>query len=602
MQDVTASTSSQLLLSPDSPNKFSPLHNSQALTAWRQRSEGLRDDIRSIVDGIRVQHKKLSQKFRAIRELTPNLQDFKIHFEVAVEDGHLFPRIKETFRKGMLTVAESVNYYGSKPIEDPPDVMEVRDRLGDILGQLENIEEHLGEARSKSGNQMSMRRLRKETKRSKPLQAIRSAIHKPVPQYRRRGLERYFSLPTGGASSLSSKMRLLLQLVQGLQEFMVRRLAPPSGERERSEPYPVAALPEEVELAQVAAAMLYESLGNVCPNPNHDFHNVRFRLGTQESIQVIRQGTKKGRFGLRVAFENSTTSQTWFDVVSIVTAREEEHLLDHLDQTLDAVPDLMETDTDIESATSDRSYDLLTLSRQPQQSRPRSGLSFSALRSERSVEHTANFCLYNYQQQTKELAARLKHSEVCEHHFNFPQAEDLNQVTSDGVQIQSLCALIRGRLSHRDRIRLARIIAESVLKFNSTEWLRGDLDGENVIVYQINKKYEPHLRVQITKPGPSKTPIPGGDNRMGHIFLNLAGILSDIALGASGRTSQYSDEKLYGKLKKQLNIGYADVVRECQNIARMQSPDTGGNEAIMAAFYNKVVSSLKALEETFEVS
>lgn len=37
----------------------------------------MRDDIRSVVDGIRVQHKKLRQKFRAIKEVTPDLEDFR---------------------------------------------------------------------------------------------------------------------------------------------------------------------------------------------------------------------------------------------------------------------------------------------------------------------------------------------------------------------------------------------------------------------------------------------------------------------------------------------------------------------------------------------
>lgn len=113
MQDVTASTTSHLLLSSDSPNNFSPLHNSQAWTAWRQRSEGLRDDIRSIVDGIRVQHQQLSQKFRAIRDVTPPGLTRKTskYVEVAVENGHLSPRIKETFKKGMLAVSQSVSYY-----------------------------------------------------------------------------------------------------------------------------------------------------------------------------------------------------------------------------------------------------------------------------------------------------------------------------------------------------------------------------------------------------------------------------------------------------------------------------------------------------------
>lgn len=60
---------------------------------------------------------------------------------------------------------------------------------------------------------------------------------------------------------------------------MVYKLAPPTGEGKESKPRPAPVLHEEGELAQVAAAMLYESLGDASPNPNHDFHEVRFRLG-----------------------------------------------------------------------------------------------------------------------------------------------------------------------------------------------------------------------------------------------------------------------------------------------------------------------------------
>ena len=407
----------------------------------------------------------------------------------------------------------------------------------------------------------------------------------------------YKLLPLRAIKDLENKTRILLPLVSGFQEFMARKLSPPSGKAGlMAEPDPEPALPEEVELAQVAAAMLYDSLGSVCPNPNHESHNVCFKLGTQESIKVVKQGTKSGIFELRVAFESSTTSQTWFDVESRITAEEGDQFLDK------PLPDLMETDSAIQSAVSDSPIDLASMSRQQHQARSRSSHPFSSLRSEHSVENTAHFCLYNHRQQTKELAARLKHSEVCEHYLRYPEARYLEEVSKDDMQTQNLCALVRERLSHRDRIRLARIMAESVLKLNTTEWLRDNLDGKNVLVYNINKNYEPYLKVQIIRPGPSEPSSPGTDRRMSQTLFKLAGILCDIALGARGRRRNDSEEDLYARVKKQLNMGYADVVRECQNMAKMHSPDITTNEVVMTAFYTKVVKSLRELEKSFDVS
>lgn len=377
---------------------------------------------------------------------------------------------------------------------------------------------------------------------------------------------------------------------------MIDKLAPPSGERRSGRELDLAiALPDEVELAQVAAGCLYESLGNVCPNPNHDSHDVCFNLGTQESVTTFDNGQKKGKFELKVAFESSKTSQTWFNVASIVTAQEGE-------QFLEVQPDQMDIGAVVESTLSDKAMDPGSPTPRQYLSRARSSPSFSNLRREHCVEHTAHFCLYNHRQQTQELAARLKHSEACEHWLHYPEAEDLTQVSGDGVQMQKLCALVQEKLSRRARVRLARIVAESVLKFNKTEWLRNDLDGENVLVYSINKDYEPYLRVQITKSGSPEPPTPGSENRMSHTFLKLAGILSDIAIGANKRQANDSNEKLYRKVKKGLNMAYADVVRECENMGHAQNPNTKTHESVMTEFYSKVVKSLRRLEKGFEVS
>ncbi|ROW03757.1 hypothetical protein VMCG_05337 [Cytospora schulzeri] len=340
---------------------------SQVVAAWKRQSENMLNDIRKIVDGIRYKHKRISRMFGSMAGPVPALEDFraqKVLFEVTVENGQLFRRIQETFRKQQVLVTQSTYYYSSNPIEESSVVKEVHDRLGDIMENLTNVEQHFG-----------------------------------------------------------------------LDDPAVRRVVP-----------------------------------------------------------------KRQKNG------------------------------------------------------------------------------------------------------TDELAARLKYSEACEHWLHYPEEQEIPQVAGDGGQIQKLRALVQEKLSRRVRVRLARIIAESVLKFNATDWLRNDLDGENVLVYNINKNYEPHLRVQITKPGSSGPQNPGGDSRLGQTFLKLAGILSDIALGTSGRQGNDSNERLYRKVKKGLNMAYADVVRDCENMAHINGPNPKSNEAIMTEFYNKVVKSLRKLEKSFEVS
>lgn len=80
--------------------------------------------------------------------------------------------------------------------------------------------------------------------------------------------------------------------------------------------------------------------------------------------------------------------------------------------------------------------------------------------------------------------------------------------------------------------------------------------------------------MRVTKPGLPEPPTPGGHNRVSQTFVILAGILSDIGLGAIGRKGNDSNERLYRRVKKELNNVYAKVSRDCESMAHIQSSDT----------------------------
>ncbi|KUI67680.1 hypothetical protein VM1G_03593 [Cytospora mali] len=603
MEEVTASTQSQLLISPNSYHGSNPVHGGPDVTAWKQQRETSLHNIQGIVDGIREKHGVISQRLRPFGHRAPGRMLFETLesvFETTVEDGQLLSCIEKTFRKGQRSVEKPLSHYSSGPIQEPADVKDVQDRLKQILRILEKVERLLQDVNLVAGRLVSPKRLKQNMKKSSLYQPLRSTIHKPVPrnQQGRRGQALYSPLPGNVTSALKGKLKFLLKLNHILQDFTTQRLAPPSGERATNREIGTG-LPEEFELAQVAATMLYDSLGNVCPNPDHHSHNVRFNLGTQESIEVVKDGPKTGTFELRVAFESSSTnSQTWFNVASVVTAQEREQFLQPTYNIPEAQPDQMDLDTDTEGAASDQPFKFSSPSHRE---RPRLSSSFSGLKSVDSVKHTAYFCLNNYQQHTEELAARLHHSEACEHWLRYPKEQDLPQSTSSDDHVPNLCALVQQRLSRRDRVRLARIIAESVLKLNATDWLQNDFNGENVLVYNINRRYEPHLRVRIIKPGQPESRNSGSENRTSQNLGKLSVILSDIALGANRRRRDYKNETLYRKVKEGLNIGYADVVRDCKEMADMQKSATRDNEGIMTEFYTKVVSALRNLEGSFQV-
>lgn len=117
------------------------------MTAWRRKNENMLNDIRSIVSSIRHRHKIIGRMLESIAGRVPALEDFQAQrelFEVTVENGQLFRRIEETFKKEQPLIAQSANYYSSNPIQESTGVKEVRDRLSNILEILKTVGQHFG--------------------------------------------------------------------------------------------------------------------------------------------------------------------------------------------------------------------------------------------------------------------------------------------------------------------------------------------------------------------------------------------------------------------------------------------------------------------------
>ena len=145
MQEVTNSTQSHLFLSSGASRGVRTSQGGQAMFAWKQQSESLFADIRTIVASIRKKHEDLGRKFKSLGYRTLARENFKAHeelFNVTVEDGRLFHRIEETLAKEQRSIEEAAHYYESVPVRAPKDVEEVQNRLIDILENLENIERY----------------------------------------------------------------------------------------------------------------------------------------------------------------------------------------------------------------------------------------------------------------------------------------------------------------------------------------------------------------------------------------------------------------------------------------------------------------------------
>lgn len=384
-------------------------------------------------------------------------------------------------------------------------------------------------------------------------------------------------------------MQLLRGLASTLQGILMKMKPPGADRSPNSDALSNIELPQELKVAKFAAGMLYKSLGNLCPNPDHASHDVLFRLDTEESVFPME---RKGEFRLKVAFESSSDCPTWFDINSVVQLRE---------AALSGDNDDMDLDVAVVSASVDGSIPFDFPEPRQQLVLPRPSVSSSRSNMQRFTgEHTARFCLYNHRQQVRSsslVAAELRDSEACTHIFYYPGTDE-SQTPGEKTNILSLHDSLRGckRLEPRQKIRLARIISESLLKFDPSDWLRCDLDTKNILVYTVKGRLEPHLRIRLQNSTDHLTS--GFGKKASQVLEQLSKIMCEIAIGPRKIARQATDlDRLYEEVEGGLNRGYASVVKHCREMANEWQRGVVTEKTLMDDFYGKVVSSLRELEE-----
>lgn len=330
-------------------------------------------------------------------------------------------------------------------------------------------------------------------------------------------------------------------------------------------------IPEDLKLAKKAAVMLCKALCQACPNKNH-VHSVLFGLSTQELSSDDDTGSAGVEFNL--AFESPGEPETWFVVQSTMKAQDSEGM----DMTEDFFDDPVDP----------------VAHARPSFSSQLRGSSYP------TAEPNAHFCLQYHKQGTSDLAAALKHSDICEHELFYPDQTRLDSVRDNGQAIPLRQLLEESyslqQLEPLQKIRIARLLAEAVLKFHSADWLLCEWDWDDVLIYKIDGSLEPHLRFELKSPGAAgKSPQavrPPRSRPMGDVMSQLGTILGNIAVGPTPERPTYAAVRdSFG------STIYAEIFKACVDMSRTK-PDLSDVE-VREEFYAKVVAKLDLLEECF---
>lgn len=376
------------------------------------------------------------------------------------------------------------------------------------------------------------------------------------------------SRKTQGNNNLQDLSGIISMLSTRIEEFQkqCQRLQPPLHDTTLED----ISIPEDLELTKAVAVMLFKALCQVCPNKNH-VHNVLFGLSSEE-LPCNQKGDTGVKFNL--AFECPGESETWFTVQSTLKGQEDE-----------------EMEVELVNATV--------------RSSPNPRLSFSQhLREFPYVtgEPNARFCLQYYKQGTNDLAVALKHSDVCEHEVFYPKQDRLDIIRDNGQAIplrqllEEDCHQMQ-QLEMLPKVRLARMLAEAVLKFHSADWLSCKWDLDNILIYEIEGHLEPHLRFELCSPrsAPADSPeqLPETAPRsqqMSHVLSQLGVLLWYIAVGSHPGPANYENvQDVSGSSM------YAEIFQTCLDMSRNEN--SLGDQEMQNRFYAKVVAKLDELED-----
>lgn len=174
------------------------------------------------------------------------------------------------------------------------------------------------------------------------------------------------------------------------------------------------------------------------------------------------------------------------------------------------------------------------------------------------------------------------------------------------------------RYGKLDKLRLARLIAEAVLRFDLHDsdphcpW-----DRDSVIFYRSSaKKPEPFLEVRIKKADPTLEPNTVGDHRLSlssrrMVLLNLGVILIQLGLSEPQTLSWWTHSaglkesrefilKMALETTSNMHRSYSDAVRHCATLFDSQEGKDLEEQSFQESYYISIVQPLKELEEFLE--
>ncbi|KAI3394132.1 hypothetical protein diail_3185 [Diaporthe ilicicola] len=563
------SNSPVLGLAPKLPTSMSADTFNQAQPT--SDSQKVMDAIQKKINAISVLYETLPQKLARfdrkpwLSYMRKDLAAQSLTFRVNVEDGELVSCLEGTLKTSAL-----LPQTGSQRSSEDTIVQ-------DINGRLEQIRKSLGKV-----DDLSDVLVTQQDRLRLPFRPRNGLRENGNPNNRQRVLDGRVGQPKKRQKSTSKTtiqngppedvLRAIISLLDmQVSEFQRRcqSLKPPEPEEVSDTP-----IPKDLELARAAAVMLCKALCQACPNENHQVHNVLFGLLTQELDPDEDNGDTSVEFNL--AFESPGESETWFVVQS--TLRVPNNQAMDLDDTSDA-------DRNAEPA------------HRPLLARSMPRLSFSdqiKISSRQATEEpNARFCLQYHKQAANDLAVSLKHSDIYEHRLFYPDQPRLDLIHDNGQAI-TLRQLLQEhnpvqQLEMLQKVQLAKLLAEAVLKFYSADWLSCDWDWDNILIYEINDTIEPHLRFKLKNPEGADSETTDRSRESSRVLSELGKMLGTIAVGP------FQGNITYDTVQERFSHAYAEIMEACFNMSKEESDL--GDEEVQERFYAKVVSKLEEMEE-----
>lgn len=528
------------------------------------------DAITQHYDGL---HKKLTRFYRigGLESMCKDLNAQMVMFDVTIEDGKLISCVEETLKKSP----------SSSPLQDNTLVKDIKDRLDHIKRFLDIVDDQSYKLASTHDQILSLPyRQKREAGRSNSRQNLsrNPTGNRPVGVTKKQ--QKSSATRTNPDRPPKWVLRNAINILHGqIEEFQkqCQKLEPPDPyEQDDLSQDPI---PKDLERASFAAIMLCKALCEACPNTKHQVHSILVGLDTQELDREPESGDTAVKFNL--AFESPGGGpETWFVVKSTLKIQDD-------DQEMD-----MDEGSDSRSSSEPV---LRPIAEHPISSaRP----SFSSQRkgSYTVTEPTTRFCLNYHKQATDDLAVALKHSDICEHRLFYPD-ESHRYLIQDRTRAMSLRKLLEERHATRqlqafEKVRLARLLAEAVLKFHSADWLSCKWDWDNILIYEIQNELEPHLRFELKSPQfADKQPWGfSHPHHMGDVISQLGDLLGYIAVGpnrAGANVCEYIEERF--------SMTYADIIQACMKLSK--DGDDLSDEDMQERFYTKVVSRLNEMED-----